>query len=107
MTELSPQDISHLSRLARLNLTEEEIARYAQQLTSVVGYVEQLAQVDTSKISQIKGVTGLHNVFAGDQPRSVSDLAQINQEDVLSGAPLREKDFFLVRAVLEDDAVGA
>jgi len=100
MSTLSPENIYHLGHLARLDLTEEEQVRYAEQLTSVVGYVEKLAAIPVETQTEGRGVTGMVNVLAADQPRSKDDLANASREDILAGAPLHTQEFFIVRAVL-------
>lgn len=107
MSQLSSADIQHLGRLARLNLTHEEQERFAPQLSSVVAYIDQLAAVDTSSITQVRGVTGMHNVLAADEVRSTTDPAHIDRDDLLKGAPLSHNHLFLVRAVLGDEVTGA
>lgn len=107
MPELTPQDIQHLGRLARLELTSEEGGRFASQLSSVVGYIEQLSEVNTDSVAQITGVTGLSNVLAADQVRSANDLCAVRREDLLAGAPASQDGSIIVRAVLGDEVVGA
>jgi aspartyl-tRNA(Asn)/glutamyl-tRNA(Gln) amidotransferase subunit C len=96
MADLSRSDIQHLARLARLELTEEEYERFAEQLTSVVHYVEQLSAVDTSGEEARVGVTGMKNVMRADEVA----LADLDRESVLNEAPRRDGDFLEVRAVL-------
>ena len=107
MSELTPQSISHLARLARLDITPEEQDRYASQLSSVVEYIEQLSAVDTSAITELRGVTGLVNVLAADQVREETDLCNVSTADLLAGAPVSEDSFYVVRAVLGDEAGAA
>ncbi|HSI21272.1 MAG TPA: Asp-tRNA(Asn)/Glu-tRNA(Gln) amidotransferase subunit GatC [Verrucomicrobiae bacterium] len=103
MSELSRSDIQHLSRLARLSLTEEEYERYATQLTQVVGYVDQLSSVDTSHVESRVGVTGLTNVMRADVPVE----SDFNLDLALSAAPRRDGDYIEVRAVLGGETESA
>jgi len=107
MSQISPEDISHLAHLARLNITAEERERFAPQLSAVVEYIDQLSAVDTSAITEVRGVTGLSNVLAEDVVRSSESLAHISREDLLKGAPASKNNLFLVRAVLGDEVTGA
>lgn len=102
MNELSSDAISHLGHLARVELTAEESTRFAGQLSSVVKYIEQLSQVDTSAITQIKGVTGMHNVLAADRERTPTDPCAVSRDELLSGAPAHVEGYIEVRAVLGD-----
>lgn len=97
MADLSRSDIEYLSRLARLELTGEEMDRYATQLTQVVHFVEQLNEIDTEQVNAELGVTGLTNVLADDVPR---DEELLDREKALGAAPRRDADFIEVRAVL-------
>jgi aspartyl-tRNA(Asn)/glutamyl-tRNA(Gln) amidotransferase subunit C len=103
MAELSDSDIQHLARLARLDLTTEEIARYADQLTSVVQYVDSLSEVDTSKVKTRTGVTGLINVVMADEPVE----NDFDREKALASLPRRDGNFIEVRAVLGGEVEAA
>ena len=107
MADINSQHISHLGRLARIDLTNEERERFAGQLASVVQYVEQLEKVDTSSVTELKGVTGMQNIFAEDALRSSEDPCKVEREALLQGAPAREDNFIAVRAVMGDEVVGA
>lgn len=107
MSSLNSEDIAHLSRLARINLTNEEEHRFANQLSSVVNYVDQLSHVDTSAITELWGVTGQRNVYAADEPRPGDDPLRGKREALLAGAPAREGHFIEVRAVMGDEVAGA
>lgn len=100
MSTVSKDDIAHLAKLARLAITEEESQRYAEQLSSVVAYVEQLQEVATTESKGVPGVTGLQNVLAADEPRAANDLAVINREQFFAGAPRSKNHLLQVRAVL-------
>jgi len=103
MNAVSHDDISHLASLARLTLTEEEKNRYAEQLSKVVGYVEQLQKVDTAGVTPDVGVTGMSNILAADVPRIEGDAAMLDPETALKGVPLRSGQFIQVRAVLKGE----
>lgn len=102
MSDLSREDIRHLSHLARLELSEEEYERYAKQLSSVVGYIELLQKVPTDSVQAQRGVTGLENVMMEDVPRPADDLCVVSTEDMIKGAPLSEENYIEVRAVLDE-----
>ncbi len=60
-------DILQLAELARLRLTDEELSQYAEDLTKVVEYVEQLNEVDVTGVEPTSQVTGLMNVLRDDE----------------------------------------
>jgi len=107
MSKLSSQEIKDLSHLARLELSEEEEKRYADQLSGVVDYVETLSAIDTEKIEVKMGVTGMTNVLMQDEPRKEGDPLNVKRADILQGAPLADEEFFLVRAVLGNETGNA
>jgi aspartyl-tRNA(Asn)/glutamyl-tRNA(Gln) amidotransferase subunit C len=63
MAELSRDDVL---KLARLDLSEEEIDEYRSELTSILGYVEQLQSVDVKGLKPTNQVSGLINVMRAD-----------------------------------------
>ncbi len=57
--KLTKEQVQHIAKLARLHLTDEEMERYADQLTSILTYVEMLKELDTSSVKETSQVTGL------------------------------------------------
>lgn len=104
MSKLTSENISHLSRLARLDLHKEEVERYSQQLSSVIGYVEKLAQAQVQEDGPLTGVTGLSNVLSADRERAENDLSAADKDDILNGAPSAQDGYFVVRAVMSEEA---
>ena len=107
MAQLSPNDISQLARLARLDLTDEERERYSHQLTSVVGYVEQLTSVTLPDDLPAVGSSGPVNVLAEDVPRTAGDPLDVSRENLLAGAPSAKDGYIQVRAVMAGEAESA
>lgn len=66
MAKLTRDDVLKLARLARLDLTDEEIDEFAVELSEILQYVEQLNDVDTAGLRPTNQVTGLENVYRGD-----------------------------------------
>lgn len=96
MAKLTPQDVLKLARLARLQLTEEELHKYSDELTAILKYVEQLSSVDTKGVEPTSQVTGLTDVTREDE---VIDYGT-SQEDLLKNLPAREKNYIKVKRVL-------
>ena len=61
MPKLSKQEIEHLAKLSRLDLTDKEKELYSGQLSSVLEYFNKLQEVDTDKVEITSQVTGLEN----------------------------------------------
>jgi aspartyl-tRNA(Asn)/glutamyl-tRNA(Gln) amidotransferase subunit C len=84
MADLTRDDVLKLARLARLTITEEEIEKYRSELSEILGYVEQLSQIDVTGLQPTTQVTGLTNVMredvVEDYGASADDLLRIVPE---------------------------
>ncbi len=67
MAKLSREDVLKLARLARISLSDEETDKFADELSSILQYVEQLSNVDVSGLKPTNQVTGLTNVMRKDE----------------------------------------
>ncbi len=94
--ELTWAQVEHIAELARLALSDDEKARYQEQLSAILEYAERLQAVDTSAIPPTATVLPLRNVMRADEPRD-----SMSREDVLANAPQAEADCFRVQAVLD------
>lgn len=94
---LTIAEVVHVARLARLGLSEEETKRMRDELSSILGHIEVLQQLDTDTIPPTAQVNSLTNVLRDDVVRP-----SLTQEEALANAPLRRDGFIEVRAVLGD-----
>ena len=94
--ELTLTQVEHIAELARLSLSDEEKARYQEQLSAILEYFERLQAVDTSAIPPTATVLPLRNVMRADESRDSA-----SREDVLANAPQTEDGCFRVQAVLD------
>lgn len=99
MGKLTKKDVEHVAKLANLPLKENEIEKFSKQLSRVVSYVNELNEVDTSKIEPTHQTTGLQNVSNKDKVELENCL---NQEDALSGSEEVHNGYFVVPAILEE-----
>lgn len=95
---LTIEDVKKVAHLARLQLTEEEIRQYQEQLSSVLDYVELLNELDLEDVPPTAHAVARRNVFREDEARPSLPL-----EDVLFNAPRQARDHFLIQAVLDDE----
>ncbi len=97
MSRISADDVRKVAKLARLDLPEEKITTYTGQLESILGYVSQLAEIDTEGVPETTRAVEVTNVTREDDvtPTPV-------REEILNQAPLREGDFFRVPKILAD-----
>jgi aspartyl-tRNA(Asn)/glutamyl-tRNA(Gln) amidotransferase subunit C len=96
---LSRDEVAHLGRLARLQLSEEELDRFAGQLGAIVGWVAKVSEVAADDISPTSHAVPLTNVTRADEIRP-----GLTREQALSGAPAVEQDRFRVPRILEEEA---
>ena len=96
MPKLTPEEVQHIAELAKLALSEEEIERYASDLSAILDYARQLQNVDTDHIHPTASVLPLRNVMRPDEARP-----GLEPEDALANAPESDKGYFKVHAVLE------
>ena len=66
MAQLTRDDVLKLARLARIELEEDEIDKFAQEFSAILQYVEQLQSVDVEGLEPTSQVNGLKNVMRPD-----------------------------------------
>lgn len=69
MAKLSRDDVLKLARLARLELTDDEVEQYSGELSQILQYVEQLSTVDVEGLEPTHQVSGLTNIMREDEVR--------------------------------------
>ncbi len=89
-------DVRYTAQLARLHLSEEEIAKFQAQLSQVLAYVEKLEQVDVSGVEPTAHANALFNVFRADEPRD-----GFTPQQALANAPREANQLFIVPKVIE------
>lgn len=67
MAKLTRDDVLKLAQLARLDLTDDEVAEFSEELSAILGYVEQLSKVDVAGLKPTNQVSGLTNVTRDDE----------------------------------------
>lgn len=93
---LTREEVLHIAKLARLGLSEAEVATFERQLSQILEYFALLNEVDTTGIPPTAFAIPLENVMRDDVPRPSMGRAAI-----LANAPLVEEGYIRVRAVLE------
>jgi aspartyl-tRNA(Asn)/glutamyl-tRNA(Gln) amidotransferase subunit C len=88
---ISRDEVLHVARLARLELTDEEVERFTEQLSAILEAVAKVSELDLSAVEPTAHPLDLVNVWAQDEPRPSIPL-----DDALTNAPDREAGFFKV-----------
>jgi aspartyl-tRNA(Asn)/glutamyl-tRNA(Gln) amidotransferase subunit C len=83
--------VLHVARLARLELTEGELERMAGELSTILGHVERMNELDLDGVEPTSHVVALENVLRPDEPRP-----SWPREDVLEPAPDPDEGAFRV-----------
>ena len=96
MSTVSRDDVLKLAQLARLDLNEEEISQFQQELSSILEYVEMLGSADTEGLEPTYQVTGLKNVMRSDEEVDYKASPQM----LLKNAPDTEKNQFKVKRMV-------
>ena len=76
---LNEVDLRHVAELARVELTEDEVKRFTEQLSSVFDYMDILDEVDVEDVLETSQVTGMANVSEADEIRK----GQSTREELL------------------------
>ncbi len=92
---LTRDEVARIAHLARLALTEEELAHYGEQLSAVLDYAARLNELDLSGVPDASG--GLLNVMREDVV-----APSLSNEDALFNAAATAEGQFLIQAVLEE-----
>ncbi|EPY11517.1 MULTISPECIES: Asp-tRNA(Asn)/Glu-tRNA(Gln) amidotransferase subunit GatC [Paenibacillus] len=90
------QDVEHVAKLARLDLSNEEKERYTEQLNAILKYAEKLNELNTDDVTPTTHVLPIRNVMREDEARPSLPI-----EKVMANAPEEEDGQFKVPAVLE------
>ena len=96
MTKISAVDVKKLAKLSRLKLTDKEVAKYQDELSAILSYVEKLQKVGTKDLEPTSQVTGLKNVV---RPDELMDYGT-TPDELLKNAPAVEDHQFKVKRIL-------
>jgi aspartyl-tRNA(Asn)/glutamyl-tRNA(Gln) amidotransferase subunit C len=94
--KLTREELRHVADLARLGLGDDELEALASELSSILEYIDQLEQLDTSAIPPTAQVGELVDVMRDDEVGP-----SLDDEEALANAPARDGHYFIVRAMQE------
>jgi aspartyl-tRNA(Asn)/glutamyl-tRNA(Gln) amidotransferase subunit C len=94
---LTREQVAHVARLARLSFTDEELDRFATQLSDILAYAEQVTALATEDVPPTSHALPLKNVFRPDEVGPC-----LPQEKALSTAPEVEQGRFRVPRIMEE-----
>lgn len=94
---ISPEDVRHVARLARLALSDEELVRMRAEMSAILDYMDKLRSLDTAGVEPTSHAVPLRNVMREDEP-----IPSQPREDMLANAPDRDGDTFRVPRIIEE-----
>lgn len=96
MSKISVSEIEKVARLARIELSPEELDTMTIELGSILAFVETLQAIDTSNIAPTSQITGLSDVWRDDEVVE----SKITAKDLIAGAPETKDGYIKVSKVL-------
>src|SRR6266540_4214799 len=105
--EIRKEQVEHVAKLARLEVSEDEKAMFARQLSAILTYMDQLKEVDTEEVDteevDTEGVEPTATVLPTENVfREDAVKPSLTQERALANAPDQADGFFRVPKILED-----
>jgi aspartyl-tRNA(Asn)/glutamyl-tRNA(Gln) amidotransferase subunit C len=97
MSEISLQELEKLAKLARLNLDRDQAPKLAEELSSILNYVDKLNQIDVSGVEPLAHVQGSKNVFREDTVKQ-----ELDPSGPIDLAPERSGAFIKVPLIVEN-----
>ncbi len=92
MPHLSPDQVRHIAKLARLTVSDAEVEKLAKELSAILDYVDMLQEVDTSAVEATAQVTGQTNTLRVDEIRT----GTASPDALLACSPLSLSDHQIV-----------
>lgn len=94
--KISKQEVEHVAKLARLELTDQEKEKLTDQLSNILTYVEKLNELDTKGVEPTAHVLDINNVMRSDEPGE-----SLTQERALANAPDKAAGHYKVPKIIE------
>jgi aspartyl-tRNA(Asn)/glutamyl-tRNA(Gln) amidotransferase subunit C len=86
---ISREEVLHVARLARLELSDDEVTRFQEQLSAILDAVSKVSELDLADVPPTSHPLEIANAWAEDEPHACLSL-----DDVFANAPDREDDYF-------------
>lgn len=94
--EITKEQVLHVAKLARLNLTDEETESLKVDMQNIIAFADKLSELDTADVVPTAHAIPMSNAFRPDEVRPSFD-----REDILKNAPARNDEAFIVPKVVE------
>jgi aspartyl-tRNA(Asn)/glutamyl-tRNA(Gln) amidotransferase subunit C len=97
--EIDQNQVRKVARLARLELTSEEIEEFAGQLNAILDYMAKMNELDTDNVEPLAHCLPITNVLREDRIKE-----SLGTDKTLANAPQRDGEFFKVPKILDDSS---
>jgi len=97
---MDSKTIKHIASLARIELTNGEEEKIGGELSAILGYIDQLNNINTDSVEPLYQVTGLINSMREDKSRKDFEMDESLNEKLIGQAPTKEGRFLRVKSVL-------
>ena len=91
MAGITRDEVLHVARLARLELTDDEVTKFQEQLSAILDAVSKVSELDLADVPPTAHPLEIANAWAEDEPAACLTL-----DEVFANAPDREDDYFRV-----------
>ncbi|TSC65443.1 MAG: aspartyl-tRNA(Asn)/glutamyl-tRNA (Gln) amidotransferase subunit C [Microgenomates group bacterium Gr01-1014_80] len=96
--KLTKDQVKHVAKLANLPLSSDEEEKYAEQLSKILDYIDQLNSLSTQDVEPTYNVSGLSSVTRPDEVGK-----SLTQDEVLQNAPNKKNSFFVTKGIFSDE----
>jgi aspartyl-tRNA(Asn)/glutamyl-tRNA(Gln) amidotransferase subunit C len=93
---LDKATVARIARLARIEVADAELEPLAGELSHILGWIEQLNEVDTTGVAPMTSVAAVHVLWRPDEVREGD-----RSKDILANAPAHDGGYFVVPKVVE------
>ncbi len=95
---ITGKEVEHVAKLARFGLAPEEVEKFKNELSAILGYMEKLKEVDVSKTKPTSYASVIGNVMRSDKAAGSENS---NRLKLLEMAPAIKQGYFKVRSILK------
>ena len=93
--KITPEEVEHVARLARLKISSEEKGNLTEQMNRILLYMEKLNELDTSGVEPTSHVVDLQNAFRVDAIKE-----SLARDQILDNAPEANEEEFIVPRII-------
>lgn len=97
--KIDENTVRRVAKLSRLEMSDEQISVFSEQLSDILGYIEKLEKLDTENVEPLAHCLPVHNNWREDEVRG-----SLGVDKTLENSPDSEEEFFKVPKILDDSS---